>query len=153
MSHQLNVTVLDELSLRMTRVFDAPLDLVWLAHTSCEHLKHWWARGNPLDCSVDFRVGGKYRFVEQADGTEHAFRGEYLEIVPQSKIVQTFEYEGMPGHIVTDNHEFTFADGKTTITVVSTFASKEDLDGMIASGMEQGAGESYNALEAYLKTL
>ncbi|MER7444427.1 SRPBCC family protein [Micromonospora avicenniae] len=138
----------------LTRAFDAPRDLVFAAHTQAEHLKHWWGRGNPLDVEIDFRVGGRYRFVEQAkDGNSYAFRGEFQEIVVPERIVQTFEYEGMPGHVVVETLVFTEQDGRTVVTGTSRFDTKQERDGMLDTGMTQGAAESYAALDRHLAGL
>jgi uncharacterized protein YndB with AHSA1/START domain len=150
----MDVQVLGDLEIVMTRAFDAPLDLVWEVHTKAEHLKKWWARGHEMDAELDFRPGGKWRFVEHGpDGEEWAFRGEIREIVPRELIEQTFEWEGLPGHISVERLVFAEKDGKTVRTGTSTFANREDRDGMLQSGMETGANESYRALEAYLRTL
>jgi len=154
MSANLAVTMPSDLEIRMVRVFDAPRELVFEAHSSCEHVKHWWGRGNPLDCEMDFRPGGKWRFVEHApDGEKYAFRGEYREIQAPARIVWTFEFEGMPGHICVETMELTEEGGKTTITSVTRFDTKEERDGMAASGMAEGAQQSYEALDAYLEKL
>ena len=154
MSANLAVTMPSDLEIRMVRVFDAPRELVFGAHSSCEHVKHWWGRGNPLDCEMDFRPGGKWRFVEHApDGEKYAFRGEYREIQAPARIVWTFEFEGMPGQICVETMEPTEEGGKTTITSVTRFDTKEERDGMVSSGMAEGARESYDALEAYLAKL
>ncbi|MET7962335.1 SRPBCC family protein [Micromonospora zamorensis] len=138
----------------LTRSFDAPRELVYAAHTQAEHLKHWWGRGNPLDVEIDFRVGGHYRCVEHAqDGNDYAFRGEYREIVVPERIVQTFEFEGMPGQVAVETLVFTEQDGRTTIASSTRFDTTAQRDGMIDSGMAQGAAESYAALDRYLATL
>jgi uncharacterized protein YndB with AHSA1/START domain len=147
------VTTPNDLEIQMSRTFDAPKDLIWDAHTKAEHVKHWWGRGNPLDVELDLRVGGRWRFVEHADGEEYGFRGEYREISPPDKLVQTFEFEGMPGHILVETLVFTEEGGKTTVTSTSVFDSVEDRDGMLQSGMAEGAEQSYQALERYLKSL
>ena len=150
----LDVQLVGDLEIVMTRSFDAPLDLVWEAHTQIEHLKKWWARGNRMEGDLDFRPGGKWRFVEYGpDGEAWAFRGEVREIVPKSLIVQTFEWEGLPGHISVERLVFEEKDGKTVLTGTSTFANREDRDGMVQSGMEAGANQSYQALQDYLDTL
>lgn len=151
MSDDLTVTLPSDLEIKMVRVFDAPRTLVFAAHAKCEHVKRWWGRGNPLDCEMDFRAGGTYRFVEHApDGQQYAFRGEYREIRAPERIVQSFEFEGMPGQVCVETLELTEKDGKTTVTSVTRFDTKEDRDGMVSSGMEHGARESYQALAAYL---
>jgi uncharacterized protein YndB with AHSA1/START domain len=149
----ITVTLPTDTTIKMVRVFDAPRSLVWACHTRAEHLRHWWGRGNPLDVTIDFRVGGGYRFVEHADGQEHAFRGEYREIVPEERVVQTFEYEPMAGHIAVETLELTEEDGRTVVTSVTSFDTKEERDSMASSGMEAGANESYQALDKYLLTL
>jgi uncharacterized protein YndB with AHSA1/START domain len=150
MSNKIAVSTPSPTELVMIRTFDAPKALVFAAHTEAEHLRHWWGRGNPLDVSIDFRVGGKWRFVETSDGQEHAFRGEYRAISAPDSYTWTFEYEPMPGHILVEHYVFTEEGGKTTVTASSTFDSQEDRDGMMQSGMEAGANQSYDALEAYL---
>jgi uncharacterized protein YndB with AHSA1/START domain len=140
----------DDTTIVMSRTFDAPRELVYACHTQSEHIRNWWGRGNPLDVELDFSVGGRWRFVEHADGQEHAFRGEVKAIDPPNGFTWTFEYEPMPGHVLTENYVFTETDGKTTVTSTSTFDNKEDRDGMLQSGMESGANDSYDALDAYL---
>ena len=146
----INLTTPSDTELRMSRTFDAPRDLVFAAHTEAEHLKHWWARGNPVDIQIDFRVGGRWRFVETADGQQHAFRGEFREIDAPETFTWTFEYEPMAGHVAVERYEFTEQDGRTTVTATTTFDTQADRDGMLESGMEQGAEQSYRALDEYL---
>jgi uncharacterized protein YndB with AHSA1/START domain len=143
----------DDTTIVMSRTFDAPRELVFACHTQPEHIRHWWGRGNPLDVELDFKVGGTWRFVETADGQEHAFRGEIKAIDAPNGFTWTFEYEPMPGHILTENYVFTEESGRTTVTSTSTFDSKDDRDGMLQSGMESGANQSYDALDAYLRKL
>ena len=149
----ITVTLPTDTTIQMVRVFDAPRALVWAAHTEAEHLRHWWGRGNPLDVTIDFRVGGTYRFVEHSEGQEHAFRGEFREIVPGERLVQTFEYEPMAGHIAVETLTLTEEDGKTIVTSTTAFDTRQERDGMASSGMEAGATESYLALDKYLATL
>jgi uncharacterized protein YndB with AHSA1/START domain len=152
----LNVTVLSDLEIMMTREFAAPRELVFEAHSKPEHVRQWWGRtGSTLAvCEMDFRPGGTWRFVErQADGSEYGFRGEYREISRPDRFVQTFEFDGMPGHVSVDTHTFTEHDGKTTLTTITRFDSVEDRDGMLQSGMEEGAAETWDRLEAYVKNM
>jgi uncharacterized protein YndB with AHSA1/START domain len=150
-SDRVMVTTPSDHEIVMSRVFDAPRALVFEAHSKCEHIRQWWGRGNPLDCQMDFRPGGTYRFVEHApDGNEYGFRGEYREIVAPERIVQTFEFEGMPGHVSVETLVLSEHDGKTTLTSTTRFDSVEDRDGMLASGMEAGANESLDHLARLL---
>jgi uncharacterized protein YndB with AHSA1/START domain len=155
-SSAMSVTLPSDREIVLTRVFDAPRRLVFEALTSCEHLKHWWGprRYTVASCKMDFRPGGAYRIVQSgADGAEFGFRGEYREIVPPERIVQTFEFEGMPGHISVETLTLVEQDGKTTYTSTSVFDSVEDRDGMLQSGMEEGASETMDRLAEYLETL
>jgi uncharacterized protein YndB with AHSA1/START domain len=134
----------------MSRTFDAPRALVFAAHTEAEHLRHWWGRGNPLEVTIDFRVGGTWRFVETSDGKQHAFRGEFREISAPETYTWTFEYEPMAGQIAVEKFVFTEEGGRTTVTATTHFDTQQERDGMLQSGMEQGANQSYAALDAYL---
>lgn len=153
---ELIVTTPTDLEIVMTREFDAPRDLVFLAHSSCEHMSHWWGprKYEIAGCEIDFREGGKWRIVHRGpDGDEHAFRGEYREIVPPERITWTFEYEGFPGHVSVETLTLEEHDGKTTLTGRSVFSSIEERDGMLKSGMEEGASESMERLDEYLVVL
>jgi uncharacterized protein YndB with AHSA1/START domain len=141
-SKALTVTTPSDREIVMTRVFDAPRDLVFEAHSSCEHMSRWWGprKYEVVSCEIDFRPGGKWRIVHRdPDGEEFAFHGEYREILRPERIVWTFEFE---------EH-----DGKTTFTGTSVFDSVEERDGMLESGMESGAAESMDRLDEYLEVL
>jgi len=156
MPNTLTVSTPSDLEIVLTREFDAPRPLVFEALSKAEHLRHWWGPSGStvVQCDVDFRPGGAWRMVERdSEGQEWGFRGEVREVAPPERIVQTFEFEGMPGHISVETMNLEDLGGRTRITVTSRFASVEDRNGMLQSGMEQGAGESYDRLEAYLKTL
>lgn len=137
----------------MTRVFDAPRELVFKAHTDPTIIPHWWGqRGSTTTVDqMDATPGGTWRYVQrEADGTEYAFRGEYHEIEAPERLVNTFEFEPMPGKIVVDTTTFQDQDGKTVVTNTSRFDTAEDRDGMLASGMEAGANESWDLLAEWL---
>jgi uncharacterized protein YndB with AHSA1/START domain len=152
----LSVTLPSDREIEMSREFDAPRDLVFEVLTKPEHLQHWYG---PRDysissCDVDFRAGGKWRIVHRdQQGNEFAFRGEIREIAAPQRAVRTFEWEGLPGHISVETLRLEDLGGRTRITVTSSFDSVEDRDGMLQSGMERGASESYDRLSEYLATL
>jgi uncharacterized protein YndB with AHSA1/START domain len=140
----------------MTRVFDAPRELVFEAHSSCEHMSRWWGprRYAFASCSMDFRPGGAWRIVLRGpDGEIPGFRGEYREIVRPERIVWTFEWAGMPGQVGPETMVFEEHDGRTTLTTTSVFTTKEERDGVIESGMVSGAAETYERLDSYLADL
>ena len=150
------LTVKSDREIELKRVFDAPRRLVWEALSKPEHVQHWWGRriDTMASCQMDFRPGGSWRFVTRdTDGNELAFRGEYRVIVPGERVVQTFEFEGMPGHVSVETMTLEERDGKTTITATSSFDSVEERDAMLATGMEYGAAETYDRLAEYLLTL
>jgi uncharacterized protein YndB with AHSA1/START domain len=155
-SKQLTVTTPTDREIVMTRILDAPRDLVFEAHSSCEHMSHWWGprRYEIASCEMDFRPGGAWRIVHRGDeGQEFGFRGEFREIRRPELITWTFEWEGLPGHISVQTVTLEEHDGKTTLTSRVLFDSIEDRDGMINSGMESGAAESMDRLEEYLLEL
>jgi uncharacterized protein YndB with AHSA1/START domain len=152
----LKTTLPSDLEIVLTREFDAPRELVFKAFTDPELIPKWWGLRNSTTIvdTMEVRPGGAWRYISRGqNGEEYAFRGEYLEVVPPERIVQTFEFEPMPGHIVTDSATFEERDGKTILTSTSTFDTKEERDGMIETGMESGAAESYDRLEELLATL
>ena len=153
MSGKLEITLPSDTEMIMTRTFDAPRTVVFDAHTNREHIRHWWGpRGYDVkSCEIDLRPGGAWRFVQKGpDGTEHGFRGEFREVVRPERFTWTFEYEGAPGHVSLETIALEERDGKTYLTSTSRFDSKEDRDGMLASGMESGANETYDRLDEYL---
>ena len=155
-SNVLTVTTPSDREIVMTRAFDAPRDLVFEAHSSCEHMKNWWGprKYEVVDCDIDFRPGGSWRVVHRGpDGEEYGFHGEYREIVRPERIVWTFEFEGAPGSVSVETMTLEERDGKTTITATSVWGSVEERDAMLESGMETGAAETYDRLEEYLEVL
>jgi uncharacterized protein YndB with AHSA1/START domain len=155
-ANKLTVTLPSEREVVLTREFDAPRELVFEAFSKPEHIRHWWGqKGSTVVVdTMDFRPGGAWRFVERAaDGSEHGFRGQYRDIQPPERITWTFEWEGLPGHVSVETMAFEDLGGRTRLVGTTVFDSVEDRDGMVQSGMEQGAAESYDRLEAYLRTL
>jgi uncharacterized protein YndB with AHSA1/START domain len=137
----------------LTREFDAPRDLVFKAMTDPRHIPNWWGprKYTTIVDKLEVRPGGKWRFINRGPEGETAFRGEYREIVPNERIVWTFEWEGLPGHISVDTAVLEdLGNGRTRLTATSVFASTEDRDGMLQSGMETGARESYERLDEVL---
>jgi uncharacterized protein YndB with AHSA1/START domain len=137
----------------MVREFDAPKDLVYKAYTTPELVKRWWAgrRGNVTIAEIDLRVGGQWRYVMVADGGfEVAFHGEYHEIVPNEKLVNTEIFEGAPPEagaaLVTCTFE-ALDDGRTRLHMLTSVDSKEVRDMIIGTGMETGAQEGLDILE------
>lgn len=103
---------------------------------------------------LDARPGGSWRFVcRSEDGREDGFRGTIRELTPPERIVQTFEWEGMPGHVLVETASFEDLGERTRVTTSSLFHTTEERDGMLASGMEIGLSESHQRLDALLEKL
>lgn len=132
------------------RVFDAPARLLFIAYSTPEHLMKWFGpKGWPLTlCEVDFRQGGRFRFAMTGpDGTQNTpFGGEYLEIVPNRKIVydNAFEMPDAEKMIVTVSFEE--KDGRTTLTIHTLFASIAMKNEHLGLGFEQGVGSGLDQL-------
>lgn len=136
-----------------SRVFKAPRDRVFRAYTDPKLIPRWWGprRLTTTVETMEVRTGGRWRFLQrEPNGTEYAFRGEYKEVTPPERLVSTFEFEGMPGHIVLETATFEEDDGNTRLTVTAHFETVEDLDGMLQAGMISGWKESYDRLEELL---
>jgi uncharacterized protein YndB with AHSA1/START domain len=155
-SGELKIETPSDTEIVMTREFNAPRDLVFEAHTSCEHMSHWWGprKYEVVKCEVDFHEGGTWRIVHRGpDGDEHAFNGEYREIVRPERIAWTFKYEGAPGDPGVETLTLEENDGKTTLRTVSFFDSIEERDAVLESGMVDGARETWERLAEYLEQL
>jgi uncharacterized protein YndB with AHSA1/START domain len=130
-----------------SRVFDAPRDLVFKVSNDPALIPEWWGPRyltTTVD-QMDVRPGGIWRFVQsEPDGNSYGFHGVYHSIEAPERTVMTFEFEGMPGHVLMQTTTFEEQDGKTLMTVHSVYQSVEDRDGMIQSGMEEGEAESYD---------
>jgi len=127
----------DNLEVRITKVFKATPERLWLAYTKPDQVIQWW--DSTIVDTLDVRTGGIWRFVSGEHG-EHSFRGVFTEVDKPRKLARTFEYEPYPGHISQESVTFEAqADGTTKLTIVSKFDNLDDLEGMIGSGMERGA--------------
>jgi uncharacterized protein YndB with AHSA1/START domain len=147
------VTTPGEREIHVERVFDAPRDRVFAAYTDPALVPEWYGpRGMTTVVDVmDVRAGGAWRFVLRgADGTETAFRGTYREVTPPERVVQTFEWEGLPGHVSIETAEFVDLGERTRVVTTSLFHTGEERDGMLASGMEGGMNETYARLDELL---
>jgi uncharacterized protein YndB with AHSA1/START domain len=153
--NKLALTLPSDREIEMTRTFDAPRELVFKAMTDPDLLPQWWGmRGYTTTVDkMDLRPGGAWRYVTRGPESEDAFRGEYLDIVPPERLVYTFEWEGLPGHILTETVTIEERNGKTFMTDRSVFDSAEDRDGMLQSGMEVGANESMDRLAELLEKI
>jgi uncharacterized protein YndB with AHSA1/START domain len=140
----------------ITREFDAPRELVFKAYTDPKLYTQWLGPRNLSMYLEKFepRSGGAWRYIHQdKDGNKFAFHGVYHEVTTPERIIDTFEFEGLPeqGHVVLETFRFeTLPGGRTKLTSQSVFQSVADRDGMIQSGMESGVNDSYERLDELL---
>lgn len=142
----------------ITREFEAPPELVYRAHTEPEIFAQWLG---PNDLSVEFEVfepvsGGRWRFLNVGrDGEEYAFHGTFHEVSPR-RIIQTFEFEGLPetGHVSLETLTLEeLPNGRTKLQIQAVYQSVADRDGMIQSGMESGVNDGYHKLDELLAAM
>jgi uncharacterized protein YndB with AHSA1/START domain len=156
-SSALILTMPSDREVVMTRVFDAPRHLVFEAWTKPEHLLQWFGPHScPLvACEIDFCVGGGWRYVLRGpDGKDMVMRGVYQEIKRPELLISTESFDDYPaGGESINTMTFSEENGKTTLTTRVLYGSQEIRDAVIRSGMEQGAGETYDRLEDHLRTV
>jgi uncharacterized protein YndB with AHSA1/START domain len=135
----------------LTRVFDAPRQMVFEALTQPELLKRWFAPHgwSLVVCEVDLKVGGGFRFVMQRpDGGRTGIRGVWLEIAPPERLVHTESFDDLPGESQVAT-EFAEQSGRTTLTITARAPSKEVRDAILGGGTD-GIAEGYGKLAEIL---
>jgi uncharacterized protein YndB with AHSA1/START domain len=142
--------------IEITREFDAPREPLFRAHVEPDLLVQWMGPRR-LAMTVDrleARDGGTWRYIHrEADGTEYGFHGVFHGTPSPDGIVQTFEFEGAPGHVSLEWLTFEEHGGRTLLRANTVFQSVEDRDGMIQSGMEDGVNEGMERLDGLLGRL
>src|ERR1700693_28384 len=140
----------------MTRGFDAPREMVFKAYTDPKLFAQWWGPReytNRID-KFEARPGGEWRVVQSdSNGHEFAFRGVHHDVVAPERIVATFEFEGVPGHVLLQTATFEPLGDKTRVVQQAVFQSVEDRDGMVASGMKRGSDDSMERLAELLERM
>ncbi|MFZ5894886.1 MAG: SRPBCC family protein [Myxococcota bacterium] len=146
------VTTPSDREIRVERVFQASRERVWRAMTDPKLIAQWWGRGNRVVVErLEAERGGHWRFVEHSSEGVHGFEGRFREVTPPERVVQTFEWDGMPGHVLVNTTTLEdLGDGRTKVVTVSLFHTSEERDGMLHSGMEIGLNQSYVALDKLL---
>jgi len=145
--------------MRITREFDAPRDLVFQAFTDPELYVQWLGprRLTTMLDTFEPRSGGRWRYLKKdQSGHEFGFHGVYHEVRAPERIIDTFEFEGLPeaGHVALETLTLEeLAGGRTRLTAQSVFQSVADRDGALQSGMEEGLNDSYERLTELLETM
>jgi uncharacterized protein YndB with AHSA1/START domain len=138
------------------REFDAPPALLYRAYTEPDLLARWLG---PKRMTMrverwELRDGGAWRYVNvDADGTEYGFHGVFHGQPSVKRMVQTFEFEGAPGHVSLDALTFVDLGGRTLVRTHSAFQSVADRDAMVEAGMEGGVDEGFEKLDGLLAAL
>lgn len=142
-----------------TREFDAPRELVFKAMTDPELIPQWWGPRyltTEID-KLDARSGGEWRFIQRnAEGNEFAFHGVYHEVLAPERIIDTFEFEGLPesGHVTLETMRLeALPGGRTRLTAQAVFQSLADRDAALQSGMESGMNDSHDRLDELLEKM
>ena len=143
-------------TIRVTLTFNAPIELIWRAHTEPELVKQWMTGPPHISlpvCEIDFRVGGKARYVWKSPEFEMEMTAEYKEIVPHKRIIHSESYEDWPegSTVVTTN--FSEAGKQTTVTMDAEYPSQKIRDTAMQPEFEEGLLASYQTLEKLLPTL
>ena len=143
----------------ITREFDAPRELVFKACTDPQLIAQWWGPrylATIVD-KMDVRPGGQWRFINRdAEGNEYAFHGVYHEVLSPERLIDTFEFEGLPetGHVTLETIKLEeLPGGRTRLTTQSVYQSVADRDGTLQAGMEAGVKDTYDRLAELLKKL
>ncbi|HEY8733973.1 MAG TPA: SRPBCC family protein [Puia sp.] len=139
------------------REFDAPRNLVFKAFSDRKLLEDWLGC---LQMKVKYekfepKAGGSYRYISTMEnGMSFGFHGVCHDFSRPERIIQTFEFEGLPetGHVVLETTKFEeLSSGRTKVTVQSVFQSVADRDGMVAAGMEHGVVDAHNRLDEMIE--
>ena len=141
------------------REFNAPRELVFEAYTTAELFAEWMG---PRDLKMDLkkfdaRDGGEWHYASSDNnGNSYESRGSFHEVTAPERIIQTFEFLGMPqrGHVTLETAVFQeLPGGRTKVLMESVFRSVADRDGMLQSGMEGGMNDSFSRLNELLAKL
>lgn len=141
----------------ITREFDAPRELVFKAFTDPKLYVQWLGpRGMTMRLEkFEPRAGGMWRYIHKdQQGNEYGFHGVNHEVLPPERLIDTFEFEGLPekGHVSLETARFEeLPGGRTKLTIQSVFQSVADRDGMVEAGMEKGITESFERLDELLE--
>jgi uncharacterized protein YndB with AHSA1/START domain len=152
MTNQRTVTInAGEQTIAFSREFEAPAARVFEAHTDAALMARWIGpRGTELTMrEFDARTGGSWSYIVAGLGGEWAFFGSFHEVTPPSRMVQTFEYEGVPHRPSLEILTFTdIGDGRSRIDGLSLFPSVEDRDAML--DLDAGRDEDFERLDELL---
>jgi uncharacterized protein YndB with AHSA1/START domain len=140
----------------ITSVFNAPRELVFMTFINPNLLPEWWGPKylTTIIDRIDARPDGTWRYIQKdKKGNTYAFHGVFHDVSFPERIIQTFEYEGTPGHVILETITFEEFNGKTKITEHSVFQTVDDRDEMVAEDCEKGSSESMSRFAELLSKI
>jgi uncharacterized protein YndB with AHSA1/START domain len=156
-SDTFKTTTPSDREITLTRLFDAPVELVFEAMTKPEHVRKWWGilddRYSVTQCEIDLRPGGKWKFVGGTPQGEACFYGEYREIDAPGRLVYTEIFAPFPNEVSVVTQTLVKEGSKTRLTVTARYSSIEVRDMVLGTGMERGAATSYDRLDEVASAL
>ena len=146
------ITTPVEREIHVERIVNAPRDRVWRAYADPALIAQWWGRGHRLDIErMEFERGGHWRYVEHTPEGVFGFEGRYREVTAPERIVRSFEWDGMPGHVAIEFVSFhDLGNGRTRIVIVMQMHTPEERDGFLKSGMQGGMDAAFAALDTLM---
>jgi uncharacterized protein YndB with AHSA1/START domain len=151
----LAITTPGDREIRVERVFNASRERVWRAYTEPTLIAQWWGRGRKMTVErMEVKRGGRWRFVVEGEFGVQGFEGRYREVTAPERLVQTFEWDGAPGHVVLETIQLIdLGNGQTRVVNSSLTHTAEERQDMLRSGMQKGVEESFAALDRLLASL
>ena len=144
------ITTPSDREILITRRFDAPAALVFEVWTTPEHVRRWWGFEDMemLECEIDLRVGGSWRYVVQGrDGEPMSWSGTYREVSPPHRLVSTETFQDQPSTTTTNTLTIREVDGVPTLEILVRHQTEAQRDGQLASGMETGLQHGLDRFE------
>ncbi|OPY31334.1 MAG: hypothetical protein A4E32_01787 [Methanomassiliicoccales archaeon PtaU1.Bin124] len=147
---EMTFMVTNEREIKTRNIINAYPEDVFIAYVDPEMIPNWWGPRELMTSIVklDARQGGEWRFVQQdAKGNVYGFHGKFIAVEPPHRIVQTMEYEGMPGHVMAEEMTIDNLEGRSLIRTAAKFETHDDMKGMVVSDMERGVFEGMERLQ------
>lgn len=146
----LSMTTPTDTTIEITRGFNAPISMVWRAHTEPDLVKRWLTgpTGHTMpECEIDLRVGGAYRYVWTWDENRMAAYGTFREIEMECRLLLTETFDIFPDNETLVEQVFRENDGQTIVKMSLHYDRKETRDGVLQSPMDEGLEASYRSLD------
>lgn len=134
----------------VTRLFDAPRELVFAAFTEPEHIEQWWAPKGATTHEMDVKPGGLWRYSQPIRGTDQPFKVEFIEIIKPIRLVYDYGTDSANAEPARTTVTFEEEDGKTKVTLQLMFATAAERKQAVKYGAIVGAMQALETLADYL---